>query len=339
MSVTIRDVAKAAGVSPMSVSKVLHGRGRNVRVSEETAAVIRRVAAELDYRPNVLARNFRQRRTRGIGLIFETVPVMTGPNRYFSDLIDGVTTAAFEVGYSVTLCSSLLGDNALASVSDGRFDGLLWCRNEQNWPLLEAIDRSSAPVVVLHEPPTGREDAMNHVVWDNARAVQMAVSHLVTLGHQRIAFLDDFAHRGNTECVLRRQAFERIITERNLDGEHLAWSNELAELEDWHQKSDRSTAIVVWNESTAVTLLQRARALGISIPQDFSVIAFDSTFQCELTEPRLTGVHQPLTEMAREATRLLLQLIESPAQKPQHIVFPCRLDVRESTAPNQTRRT
>ncbi|RYG28510.1 LacI family transcriptional regulator, partial [bacterium] len=123
MPVTIRDVARAAGVSAMSVSKVLHGRGSNVRVSEETASHIRKTAEELHYRPNALARSFRQGRTHSIGMVWDTAPDLSGEVRYFSDMLDSIVKAAFAKGYSVTLCPTLVGDGANEAQADGRFDG------------------------------------------------------------------------------------------------------------------------------------------------------------------------------------------------------------------------
>lgn len=334
MPITIRDVAKAAGVSPMSVSRVLHGRGANVRVSEETAELIRKVAIELDYHPNALARSFRQRRTKAISLVFEAMPEIGAGSRYFSDLLDGVTTASFQRGYSVTLCSSMMGPSALTSFRDGRFDGLIWCRNSQDIELLTAIERSQLPVVVLHELPSGREETMSHVIWDNRAASASAVEHLLGLGHKRIVFVISTTGLQNTESHIRFDAFRQAMQDAGLPIElrdRVIWSDDCREFADWWATKPPHTAAIVWNEAVAGAFLLQAKAAGVTVPADISVISYDSTSGCEMMVPRLTALRQPLVEMAAKAATMLIDHLESETFVANHVVYPCRLDLRSST--------
>src|SRR4051794_24239994 len=122
MRTTIRDVAEAAGVSAMAVSSVLNGGGRNVKVSEEKAEIIRRVARELRYQPNNLARSLRTRRTGMVGVVFQHLERLGDEQPYYPQLLNGVMAALFPANYALSICPSLiLGDN-VGSISDGRFD-------------------------------------------------------------------------------------------------------------------------------------------------------------------------------------------------------------------------
>ncbi|MDX2066301.1 MAG: LacI family DNA-binding transcriptional regulator [Fimbriimonadaceae bacterium] len=332
MPVTIRDVAEAAGVSPMSVSKVLHGRGKNVRVSDETAALIRRIADDLQYRPNELARSFRQRRTRTLGLAFEGVIELSGPVRYFTDIVDGATRAAFDLNYSVTLCSRLTGPNPTFTLAEGRFDGLLWCRTHADEEELNFIRNCRIPVVFMHNPLCGMPTEQSHVGWDNASAVRMAMQHLAELGHKSVGFVVSTNNADNLEARLRRELFLAECQQLGIQGNAFIWDETLDAVRNWWQANPAETALIFWNDTSGIAMLHFARQLGIAIPQDLSVVSFDSTYQCDFTTPRLTALRQPLTDMAKRATELLIQRIENPETGPIHDMFPCVLDIRESTA-------
>ena len=128
MKTTIRDVAEAAGVSAMAVSAVLNGAGRNVKVSHEKAEHIRRVARELRYQPNSLARSLRSRRTGMVGVVFQHLHGFSDAAPYFPNLLNGVMAALFPADYTLALCPKLIVGGDAGSISDGRFDGVLWCR-------------------------------------------------------------------------------------------------------------------------------------------------------------------------------------------------------------------
>ena len=331
----MRDVALAAGVSPMSVSKVLHGRGVNVRVSEGTAATIRKIALELDYRPNVLARNLRSRSTRTIGLVLETVPDLTGTVRYFAELLDGVTRMAFQNDYSLTLCNSLIGAGPISQMSDGRFDGLLWCRGNYGDDLVQAARSANLPVVIMHQPDRILNPDISCISWDNTGAAKLATEHLIGLGHRKIAFMVPPRSMNNPEACLRKASFFETAAKHGIEAgeaDVLNWSDDASEFGYWWKENRQYTAIMSWNESCAIAILGQARLHGVAVPEQLSVLGFDSSSQCDLTQPRLTCVHQPLSEMATRATEILIHRIASQDADPQHFVYPSSLDIRKSTA-------
>ena len=338
MHATIRDVANAAGVSPMAVSKVLHGRGSNVRVGQATAALIKRVAEELKYEPNALARSFRSRRTRTIGLIFDNWSRIAGGSQYLAQLLDAITMSAFPRGYAMTICPHL--SDGAESFNDGRFDGLLWAKFESSPENFLALERSRTPMVLLHASHfeiVGR--GFDTFTCENAEAMRMAVDHLVNLGHRRIAFVAPLRAEHNDETLARMEGVRSAMAGRDLPfggDDVLNWDYDAAEFDNWWYSKPPHTALVLRSESQAGPIYERAAILGVSIPTDLSIIGFDSTAYCETLTPRLTAIRQPTEEMVGKATDTLLALIENGRTEPARAhVFLCGFDLRESTAANK----
>lgn len=335
MAVTLKDVAIAAGVSTMSVSRVLHGGGANVRVSDETAAHIRNVAKQLKYRPNILARSLRLRKTRCIGVVFENMPEFTGSLVYYNHLLEGILHAAFPHRFSVTLCSELIGETSPTALADGRFDGLLWCRDTLNDELLDVVTSIRLPIVVLHETRTGQYPDVSSVTWDNDGAARCLAQHLFATGHRQAAFVLPRRSLQNAEAQIRASAFrdewERLGGTIPADF-LLDWSEDAHEFADWYPRRGRVTALVGWNEQSAIALLDIAHKSGVSVPDALSVVSFDSTDACNTTVPPLTAVRQPLKEMGHRATEILIQKVIEPNQPVTCLSFPGTLDIRESSA-------
>ena len=317
----------------MSVSKVLHGKGPNVRVSVETAEAIRQAADRLDYRANTLARSFREQKTATIGVLFEHQPECSS-QQYFAEILQGVIAAAFKRNYTVSLCPSLIASESIQALSDGRFDGFVWCRVVSTADRLQAVRKARVPLVVLHEPPEAADDhTFSHVVCDNEVGLDLAVEHLIQLGHRRIGFVAARDFRTNQEIKVRQSAFLKAMDARDMNEfELLEWDLECESFSDWWQSQPKVTALIFWAEVHAIHFLNRAAKLGISVPTDLSVVGFDSTIRCEITRPRLSAISQPLLPMASEATTILINTIEGAQPTPIHSIHPCQFDARESTA-------
>lgn len=318
----------------MSVSKVLHGKGPNVRVSTTTAEHIRRVAQELDYRPNALARQFRSQRTRCIGMLFEVDPYFA-TSQYFAQIVDGVVQAAFPHGYSVTMCPTLSGIDSKESLSDGRFDGFIWVSGGQDPLRRRTIQDAGRPVVVVHEPPHLDDAApMSYVVCDNFQGIRLGMEHLHAQGHRRVAFVTVTDMSVNNDIVVRQEAFYELAhrLEMTTPEGPLVWHHDGREFDEWWRSKPAETALFVWADAQAISILDRARQVGCKVPHDLSVVGFDSTLDCEKAHPRLTSVHQPLSEMAAEATRILISSIEDEEAMARQIIHPCSFHVRNSTA-------
>jgi LacI family transcriptional regulator len=336
MSVTVRQVAARAGVSPVVVSRVLHNKAASVRVSEATAERVRQAAKDLGYRCNVLARNFRQQQTRQIGVLhgigFER-PEFNKGSRYFAVLMDGLIEGAFKHGYSITLCPQLLGSSPEDAMSDGRFDGLVWYSavpSEENRRMLMS---ASVPLVVIHANEGDFGGRFPTVICDNDQGIDLAVEHLYELGHRRIAYAMG-GSAVSTESFLRRDAFRKSITARGgvlSDRDFLDVAPTLEEIDIFLQSPDRHSAVIVHNDDLASQILVRAVRAGVRVPEELSIVGFDSTDYCQVVRPSLTSINQPLATLGERAIDLLMSVINGEVESPPHAVLRCGLDIREST--------
>jgi DNA-binding LacI/PurR family transcriptional regulator len=334
MSVTMRDVAARAGVTPTVVSRVLHNKATAIRVSEATAERVRQAAVDLGYRVNIMARSFRERQTMMIGVLhgigFER-PLFNNGSRYFAALMDGIVEGAFAHNYSVTLCPTLLGQTPEDAMSDGRFDGLVWYStlpSEENQRMLQ---QCSLPMVLIHTRAAVYGNRYPSVICDNEQGIGLAVDHLLELGHRKIAFTYNKSVPF-TESVVRADAFRTRLEAHGFAVRESDFIDE-QDLASYLEQGPRHTAILAHNEGLAAELLELARQCSIHVPHDLSVIGFDSTSFCDEQTPKLTSVHQPLAEMGKGAIDLLVQTISAPKSPPEERIYPCRLDLRRSTAP------
>ncbi|MBS1707762.1 MAG: LacI family DNA-binding transcriptional regulator [Armatimonadetes bacterium] len=338
MRTTLRDVAAAAGVSAMTVSKVLHGTGTNVRVSQEKADQIRKTASELQYQPNDLARSLRNKRTMTVGVVFRQLTRLNQQNPYFPQLLNGVMAALFEQNYTLALCPKLADLSNNGAVSDGRFDGILWCRPDFTDESIQGLSRSSVPVVMMHTP-ADLVPGLSTFCADNETAMRRVVQHLVGLGHERVAFVIDEQNEAAAEAKARSEAFLAAMSDFGMQGEICVWNDDATGCVEAYVGTDRPhTAIATFSEAFAGIILRRCVDLGIQVPADLSVVGFDSSTFCETTQPRLTAVNQPVEKMAYEATLHLLNLIQAnveglPKALPSSSIYDCGLDIRSSTAP------
>ncbi len=338
MGVTIRDVAKAAGCSPMAVSKVLHGRGVTVRVGEARAAEIRRIAEELSYIPNQNARNLRGERRYNIGLVMDSLGPIAIGSRYLAHLYDGLQSACFERGYSLTVCPKLHADHK-RFIADGRFDGIVWGKYHLDPETSRVADRVGLKIVHLHVPPSlALDDTHDYFCADNRQAMLLAVSHLYGLGHRHIDFGMDADNIGSAEDADRWEAFQWACHERSLTpGKRIEMYYTTEEGAKWLDDPHRGTAIVLRTENLASHIYEAARQLKLQIPQDISVVGFDSTEFCETLDPKLTAIHQPIRDLVYEAVCTLIKRIEGEDLPSRTHLFPCGFDVRGSTGPPPTR--
>jgi LacI family transcriptional regulator len=235
-----------------------------------------------------------------------------------------------------------MGTDASDSLGDGRFDGLIWCKFVSNPENLQALETATVPIVILHAPPPAVNATAAYVSCDNEQGLRLAVDHLIGLGHRKIAFAYTTDNERNDETQSRMRGFQAAMIANGLacdpSRDLLAWNDSCDDLAEWAQNDDRHTAIVCWSESQAVNLLARAKDTGLSVPDDLSVVGFDSTAICDTTTPPLTAIRQPIEEMASQATKLLISSIEAQTSTSQHFIYPCALDIRGSTAcPSQSR--
>jgi DNA-binding LacI/PurR family transcriptional regulator len=322
-AVTILDVARAAGVATSTVSRALTQPGR---ISETMRQHVLNVAGELGYRPNPQARSLASGRTRSIALI---IPGVTNP--YFFDLIRGTQVEAKVRGYRHVLVDTEglaeLEDEYLSELVTSVDGVVLTGSRLADERLMDFAKR--LPMVVVN-----REiDDVPSVVVDTSTAVTQALNYLASLGHSRVAFLGgpitSWSNRRRWEAL--QSASARLDIEcLNLGHFGETLSGAAAADAALHH---RVTAGIFFNDMLAIAGLKRFAELGVSVPEDFSVVGCDDIFGADFCNPPLTTLTAPIDQVARTATNMLLtRLLGLPVTR-RHERIPASLTVRQSTGP------
>jgi len=327
---TIRDVAKLAGVAPITVSRVLNNTGY---VKPETRQRVEQAAAELHYVPNMLAHSFRSSRTNTLALVLTDIT-----NPFWTTVARGVEDVASVRGYSVFFCNTdeneAKQERYLAALLRRRVDGVLLAPASSDGAAVEALLRQNVSVVVLDRRVEGVQ--VDTVRGDSSDGAYQLVRHLVDLGHRRIALLSGPA---NLSVSRERAAgYERALCAVGqpldpalmLSGDFSVQSGR-AMMQILLTLPDLPTAIFAANNFIAAGALSAMREVGLRTPEDISVVVFDDLPDPYVTAPMLTVVAQPAYELGQTAARLLLQRLAQPAGEVYDEILPVRLIVRQST--------
>jgi LacI family transcriptional regulator len=339
---TLSDVAREAGVSLATASRVLSNAECRVPISEATRDRVRTAARTLGYRPNLTARSLSQRRTKTIGLIFPQGAI-TMHSAYHAAILAGIADVLTARAYSVALYFSdfgrtRTGPNFGRLLQDGRVDGgLILDSHVLAEPQLAALEREvdRVPFVMIGHRLPGRR--LHWVAADDRGGAAAAVDHLITLGHRRIAH---FANLRGHPAAERHAGYLDAMARHGLDVPPpwlITERPEHAVAALMHQP-DRPTALLAWNDFTAMAAVRALRELALAVPGDVSVTGYDDFEVATLTWPALTTVRVPLHSLGALGAEALLDLLgdtpsSSPAPQAQvsQQVLPTALVVREST--------
>jgi LacI family transcriptional regulator len=332
--VTITDVARAANVHASTVSRVLNGRAELSLLPETRERVIA-AATRLGYRPSALARGLRLRRTFTLGML---VPDITNP--VFPSIIKGVEGAAHTRGYHLILCNTDDSFEREASylrvLREWRVDGLLIASSSTAESTIAELRREKVPFVLLNSASRASDDLA--VTPDNRQGVSAALDHLIQLGHRRIGLIaaPQTTVTGQERLLAARAALRR---------HHLAHDDALVEVADSFSEvsgyraarrllldGEPLTAIFCANDLIALGAIRFAREIGLTVPDDLSVVGFNNIPQSELFDPPLTTVHVPQEEMGVLAAALLIDQLEGRHIARRHVVLETELVVRGSSA-------
>ena len=332
---TIRDVARLAGVSVATASKVLNKKG-SVRPKLEQRVLSATQA--LDYHPDQVARSLKTRQTRTIGIV---IPDVTNP--FFTDVIRGVVSEARVQGYSLIFCDSnedpSLEQTNLKMLFSHRVDGVLLAPTDAN-AAQDHLSRRHFPVVFFDRVPPSFSGSA--VVTDNLGAAYDATRHLIGLGHERIAIITGRLNLSNG--LDRLEGFRKALQQAGLPlhDEYLQRGDFL--LESGHscglrllQLAVPPTAIFCCNNQMTLGLMRALGELGVACPCRVSVLGFDDFNWTANFSPRLTTVAQPSLEMGKQAVQMLMLKIKSfkervNSDEEKVVVLKAELRVRSSTA-------
>ena len=338
MAVTLKDIAERAGVSTTTVSRILNDRATGVPIREETRQKVILIAAEMGYRPNIMARALRGSRSSLIGVITQNIS-----SRFHSQILRGINDAAVQRSYRVFLGHvAQQVDLALdygSMFEQSHADGILIVGELQGDQ--EAFNR----LVHQHRHVVGVSDRVSRrhfpgVYGDSVGGTQLALEHLWELKHRNIICVADPSLQ---DSKLRADVYSRFMHERGAaDWIHVYQTSRAFEASTQtgreifasFGRERQPTAIYATTDAIAIGLLQAAYQMRVSVPEQVSIVGFDDIDIAGFTIPPLTTVRQSGAEMGYRAATLLIDMIEEERDgaEVEDIVLESRLIVRQSTA-------
>lgn len=333
-TVTIREVAQAAGVHVSTVSRALDPQRRSL-ISAEVLEQVEAAARRLGYRPNRNASALRTGRSHTIGVL---LPDIT--NAVFPPILEGIEASAASRHYFMLMANVPDPANARAVVERmlaQQVAGLVMATATRDDPLIEFVTATGLPTVLVNRADdSGRLGA---VVSDDRLAMKLAVDHVVQLGHTRIAHLAGPQHLPTG--VGRRQGFEQALLDRGAKPggivECSAYSREAGRLamQQLLERPRRPQAVVCCNDLVALGAYDAMHAAGLRVPEDISITGHNDMPLVDLVAPPLTTVRLPHRELGWRAAEMMFDLIAGKPGSASTVVLRPELVVRASTAPAQ----
>ena len=328
---TISQVAKEAGISVATVSRVINQKGA---VTPETARKVQQAIERLGYQPNVWGRNLRRGESR---VVLVMVPNVTNP--YYAPIIAGTEDTLSAAGYSIVLCITNMDRNRREHYADfmrnRRADGAI---------LMDVAMDDRDMVQLAEEYPLvqcceycDRKD-ISHVSIDNFSAAREAVSRLAALGHTRIGYIG--AKNNFISTALRHQGYHSALEELSIGlrpdyeesaGRDYSFSTGVEAAGRLLDRVERPTALFCVSDVLALGAVQAARERGLRIPEDLSIVGFDDVEYASMFQPRLTTIRQPCYRMGAVAASLLLRQMQGE-RGGQEMFLPHEWVARDSTA-------
>ncbi|MGO8670883.1 MAG: LacI family DNA-binding transcriptional regulator [Capsulimonadaceae bacterium] len=321
METRIRDVAEAAGVSVTTAAHVLRGYTKS-RIKQETVDKVNKIAGEMGYRPNAIARSLKTRRTNAVGM-YTGFAFRSLRDPFLAAVYTGVQLACRELRYDFVVHGDIDGktpNEIRLKLSDGKVAGLV-VHAPSDDPVVACLAQGTIPAVAIAD----KQLNISSVVADDVQGMTVLIDYLWSRGHRRFAFLTSSIRLDSVD--IRRKTFESLVTARGglatvatcpLYGTDDPLLNSLLEAEN------RPTAACCWNDYFAYDLVGAILRRGLRIPEDLAVVGFDGLLERQLPARRLVTAAVPWEDMAAEAVRLLVKQIDGE-QVPDVTTFPVTL--------------
>ncbi|MDH4268037.1 MAG: LacI family transcriptional regulator [Deltaproteobacteria bacterium] len=339
MAVTISDIAKSAGVSSATVSRVLNSPHI---VKEETLIKVLKAMKEQEYAYNALAGGLARKRTATIGLI---IPTITNP--IFAISTKGTQTVAKKRGYSILLGSTEYSyDVEFDFVSlfyEKRVDGIIFMGAPGNLKSMENLRKRKIPFVVTWE--VLREKDVNFVAFDNIQIARRMTDYLISLGHRRIAMIAG-PTTVTTRASQRLEGYRQSLDVHDLPCDETLIVHKNYTVEDGKEamrrllrENEDLTAVFCGNDILAFGAMAAAKEVGYVVGTDISIVGFDDLDISRVSDPQLTTVQIPAYQMGKMSGDLLISLIEEEVQQPRQYILDSNLVIRQSAGnPSLSRR-
>lgn len=336
MAITIKDVAKAAGVSTSTVSRIINKKGS---FPEETRLRVQKIMSEMHYHPNSIARNFVRGSTNNIGLIINTEDSGTFFNEFFNKSVFGIETVAHAEGYSLLISGDRVFDNNVSAIEklvyEKKVDGLIIPISIIKRKFITKLKNIGFPFIILGEPNVKAPDC-SWIDVNNTDGGRFAVNHLYEKGYRRIAFISsDFDKTFNKNRLL---GYRRGLEDNELPlNESFIRKGEMSIAGGFEQMNtllkcgNPPDAVISSSCVMALGTLRAVRNAGLRVPEDIGVISFDNSPISEFAQPQLTTVDINTYELGAQAAQILIQNIHTKGGVCHHSLVTAKIIERQST--------
>ncbi|MFZ5968583.1 MAG: LacI family DNA-binding transcriptional regulator [Bacillota bacterium] len=332
MKITIKDIARIAGVSTATVSMVLNGKSDHI--SDATKEKIFDIAKTHNYVPNTMARSLVTKKTKTIGLV---IPDIANP--FFPEIARGAEDKASEEGYNIIFCNTdddtEKEERYVNMLIEKMVDGIIFTASSKRSHWLHNVQSQSIPIVLLdRDIPV--EGNVGRIIVDNAHGTYEGTKYLIEKGYEKIALINGNIHSGTAKA--RLEGYKKAFSEFGLKIEEDIIL-EGAFKREWGygavtwllNQGIGFDAVVSGNDLIAIGVIRALKDSGKLIPNDVAVLGFDDIHMAKLVEPELSTISQPKYEMGYKASEMLINMIEKNENTDRFVIFDTKLIIRKST--------
>src|SRR6056297_205532 len=330
---TIKDIAKKAGVSVATVSKVMNGYDD---IGEVTKAKVLKIIKENNYRPNANAQSLRTNKSFLVGLFFKDHQDSGVKHPFFRGIISGLEERLLENNYDMILFSANWEDqfSYLEKCQFRNVDGAILMGVPKDDPKLPELLKAKIPSVFIDLDIF--DDKASYIISDNEKGAREAVRHLAELGHQKIAVIE--GEEITIPTQKRLAGYKAEMKAQNLEVKdewiiqgRFSVDGGVKAMEKILKLEDRPTAIFCMGDEIAVGAMQTIKEAGLNVPDDFSIVGFDDIEISQYLNPALTTIRQQKDEMGIEAANMVLEMINNPEKKVEPEIIDIEFILRNST--------
>ncbi len=330
----LEDVAREAGVSRATVSRVLNNERS---VSDKTRTHVLEVVERLNFSPNHAARTLVTQRSDIIGIVIpDYANVFFGDSSYFPMLLQGIVETTNALDYSILLSISKRNENrdhfAQRIIRNRMTDGLVIASIKNDDPLLERLIANTRCFVMV-ERPLRNSDRFSYVTSDNIQGGYIATQHLIKLGRRRIAHIT--GHVTIADAQDRLEGYKKALTEANIPFDaDLVYEGEFSHHHGYEGAKSlmahKPDAIFAASDTIALGAIQAIEEADLSVPRDIAIVGFDDLDEASKSKPQLSTIRQLVRQKGAAAANLLIDMIKGDSPEPRQIVLPTELVIRES---------
>jgi LacI family transcriptional regulator len=330
MAASIKDVAKEAGVSIATVSRVLNDIDV---VNEDTKQKVKDAIKKLAYRPNIVARSLKTQKSSTIGIIIPDIS-----NQFYPEIVRGCEDVANIYNYNIMLCNADLDVEkemeALKILKEKMIDGVIYMSNSIGHNIIDLIHELEMPTVLVET--TDAEGIFPSVTIDNVMAAADAVKYLLSNGNKKIAYVGTSIEKGNA-LSKRYEGYKNGLEEMEISlNKDIIYFGGVKAKDGYEgintilDKSAEVDAVFCASDEIAMGVINALRDRRIRVPEDVDVMGFDDIYSASIFYPKLTTVAQPMYDMGSVSMRMLIKAINNLPVEEKHFVLPYRIVERDS---------